>query len=248
MMRSTFGSGLVDSLPEQDAYACQLFRGLPRNVLKDFESIGHTSAYIKGVSLFKEGQNPRGIYLLRLGRAKLITCLDKGEARITRIAGAGEVLGLSETIAGLPYEATAETITPSRTVFVSRANFLRFLREHPRACFRVVQILGHSLHASYRHFSLFSGAPTVAARVAGLLLNWSSQTGEETSEGVRLEILLTHRDIARLICSTRETVTRTLGEFKRQGLLELSGTTLIIRDMAALMSLLKMDPSRRRTS
>jgi CRP/FNR family transcriptional regulator len=245
-MRSTYGSELVDSLPEQDTYAC--FLGLPRNVLRDFESIRYTSAHVKGVPLYTEGQNAGGIYLLRLGRAKLITRLDKGEAHITRIAGAGEVLGLSETIVDVPYEATAETLTPCRTDFVSRANFLRFLSDHPRACFRVAQLLGHSLHAAYRQFRLFSRAPTVAARVAGLLLNWSSQTGEGTSEGLRLEIPLTHSDIARLIGSSRETVTRTFGEFKRQGLLELSGATLVIRDTAALRSLLKMDPPRRHTT
>jgi CRP/FNR family transcriptional regulator, cyclic AMP receptor protein len=66
-----------------------------------------------------------------------------------RIAGPGEVLGLSSTLSGKPYELTAETLDSSQVVFVKRKDLLRFLREHPDACLQVVHLLSGDLHGAY---------------------------------------------------------------------------------------------------
>lgn len=243
-MNSADGSELIDSLLPQEESACHPFQDLPRKILKDFAAICYTSDYLKGVSLFVEGQSPRGLYLLRSGRVKLVTRSGKGEARIRRIAEPHEMLGLSATIAGVPYEATALSLTACRADFVSRKDFLYFLRQHPAACFRVVQLLGQYLQAAHGHFRLLSNAPSVACKLAALLLDWSAQKGVETGAGIRFEIPLTHRDLARLIGSRRETVTRTLGEFRRKHLLRLEGTTILIEDRAALEALLRVHGAR----
>jgi CRP/FNR family transcriptional regulator, cyclic AMP receptor protein len=70
-------------------------------------------------------------------------------------------------------------------------------------------------------------------KLARLLLHWSSE-GRETAEGMQIKIPLTHEQIAECVGSTRETVTRTLNEFKHRHLVMLKGATMIIPDPAAL--------------
>ena len=79
-----------------------------------FDSVKFTGLYPKGSLLFVEGEEPRGIFILCSGRAKLTTSSTEGKTLIVKIAEPGEVLGASATILGKPYEVSAETIEPSQ--------------------------------------------------------------------------------------------------------------------------------------
>ena len=108
--------------------ADRIFCDLPTSALQSFESIKYATAYPKGAVLFVEGQSPRGIFVLCKGRVKLSICATDGKTLILKIAEPGEVLGLSATVSGKPYELTAETIDPCQVNFVKREDFLRFLK------------------------------------------------------------------------------------------------------------------------
>lgn len=66
-----------------------------------------------------------------------------------RIAGPGEVLGLSASLAGTPHEMTAELLDNAQIATVKRGDLLRFLHEHPEACLQVVNLLSQDLHTAY---------------------------------------------------------------------------------------------------
>ena len=74
---------------------------------------------------------------------------------------------------------------------------------------------------------------SVSEKLARLLLEWSTD-GDPTSEGIRIKVALTHEEIAQLIGTSRETVTRVLGEFREKKVAQLRGSTLVIQDKAAL--------------
>ena len=65
-----------------------------------------------------------------------------------RISEPGEVLGLPATVTGKPYELTADVIEPTQANFISRTDFLNFLREHGEVSLRVAQQLGETYHAA----------------------------------------------------------------------------------------------------
>src|SRR5205085_4318869 len=81
-------------------------------------------------------------------QVKLAAGSSDGKSLITRIAGPGEVLGLSATISGRPYMATAETLAPCQVNFIKREDFLRFLSEHHLACLRVAEHLSQNCYAA----------------------------------------------------------------------------------------------------
>src|SRR5512146_3116251 len=105
----------MESVTRPSCFRCELrpdrvFCDLPADALHAFDGIKSVSAYPRGTQIFNEGRQPRGIFLLCDGRAKLSVCSEDGKRLMLRIAGPGEVLGLSSTMAGRPYELTAEEL------------------------------------------------------------------------------------------------------------------------------------------
>lgn len=126
-----------------------MFCDLPADALQSFDAIKTVTLYPRGATLFAEGRQPRGVFVLCDGRAKLSICSESGKRLMLRIAGPGEVLGLSATMSGRTYELTAETLDSSQVVFVKRKDLLKFLRDHREACLQVVHLLSGDLHTAY---------------------------------------------------------------------------------------------------
>src|SRR5438045_8185725 len=104
--------------------------------MQGLQEIRSLAALPAGAVLWMEGQPTRGIFILCHGRAKLSTSSSDGKTIILRIAEAGELLGLSSTISDKPYEVTAETLEPTQANFISRHDFLAFLKAHGEAALR----------------------------------------------------------------------------------------------------------------
>ncbi len=239
-MRPNTNAEPINNNQDSKSLANQLLEGLSQEAARAFEEMKQTNTYPSGATLFTEGGAPLGIYILREGRAKLILNPDKNRAQIIRISEPGEVLGLSAAIANEPYEMTVETLAPCRIDFVSRKELLRYLHEQPEVCFRVVQLLGQTLHESYEQFCLYDKSLSAATRLAYVILNWCNE-GVETREGIRVTIPLTHEGIARMIGTSRETVTRTLSKLKSKRILAIDGSSLLIRKKAELEKLVQIN-------
>lgn len=206
----------------------QLFCNMSPAAMKTLDAIKFTSVYPKGSILFVDGEEPRGVFILCSGRAKLTTSSSEGRTLIVKIAEAGEVLGASATILGRPYEVSAETLEPSQLNFIKRDDFLRFLNSHTEACLHTAQQLSEKYQSAQREIRSLGLAQSTAEKLGKLLLDWCALHGETTPKGIRLKVLLTHEEIAQMIGTTRETVTRMLSDFKRKKIVEVKGSTIVI--------------------
>jgi CRP/FNR family transcriptional regulator len=201
--------------------------------MKEFETVKSTATYPAGAILFLEKQDPRGIFVLCQGEVKLSISSSGGKTLILRIAKPGEILGLMAVMSGSSYEVTAETLHPCQVAFIRRDDFLKFLARHPEVYLAVVKQLSSLYQGAceqLRTVGLSASAPEKLARV---LLDWST-TGKETKQGTQIKVPLTHEEIAEFIGTTRETVTRTLSDFKTRQLVALQGSTMMISNRAAL--------------
>src|SRR5689334_9145207 len=197
----------------------------------------YDTAYRKGGGLFVEGQSPRGIFVLCKARVKMSICSTDGKTLILKIADPGEVLGLSATVSGKPYELTAETIDPCQVNFVKREDFLRFLKEHGDACFKVAEQLSDKYNTACHEVRSLGLSHSAGEKLAKLLLEWTSKNGEATKQEPRLKLALTHEEIAQMIGTSRETVTRLFADLRKRQIVHAKGSTLHIRNKAALKAL-----------
>jgi len=232
-MKGPYGFELNDNCETCKLRSNGFFCQLPAGAVKDLDAIKFRSAYPKGAVLFIEKQTARGIYVLCEGQVKLSISSSEGKTLILRIAKAGEVLGLVSALGGTPHEVTAETLQPCQVAFVPRDAFLQFISKHPEAYPIIANQLGSQYSVAceqVRNLGLSGSAPE---KVAKFLLDFAV-SGQRTKEGIRLKLPLTHEEIAEFIGTTRETVTRTLSEFKSHHLVELRGSTLVIENREAL--------------
>ena len=213
--------------------SANFFCNLSESSLQTFESLKITNAYPKGATLFMEGQPSNGIYMLCQGRVKLSTCSRDGKVIILRIAEAGEVLGLSATVSDSNYEATAEILEPCQVNFVRKDDFLRFLAQNTEACFSAIKQISHKYHTAYIQVRSFGLSHTAADKLAKLLLEWS-KTNNNGNGSSHLKISYTHEEIAEMIGTSRETVTRILKDFKTRKLIDVKGLDLVIHDLKKL--------------
>lgn len=211
----------------------EFFKKLSAVALRDLESMEFPSLYQPGVLLFSEKGVPSGIFIVVSGEVKLSINSSDGKRLILSIAKAGEVLGLSSALSGLPCEMTAEVLYPSRIAVIERDQFLGFMARHPE----VYQVVTEELSRQYkiaceqlRTVALVGSAPEKLAR---LLLDWS-ESGQKTDAGFRFRFSLTHEEIGEFIGASRETVTRTLSSFKSRRLVAFHGSMLEIPNRVAL--------------
>ncbi len=236
-MHSPYGLDVNDSCFECSVRSNGHFCDFDPELLKSFEALKFTTVFPKGAVLFVEGQSPRGVFMLCSGSVKLTTCSSEGKAVITRIAEGGEVLGLSSTVSGKPYMATAETLGPCQVNFIRREDFLQFLKDNNTACLRVSEHLSNNYHSAFEQIRSLGLSRTASEKLARLILELASKKSRETEKGISLKLTLTHEEIAQMIGSSRETVTRLLGHFKSKRIIDIKGSTLIIRDKPALLAM-----------
>jgi CRP/FNR family transcriptional regulator, cyclic AMP receptor protein len=216
--------------------ADSFFGEISRKTGHSLEEISRTNSYPAGALLFMEDEPSQGVYIICQGSVKLLTTNSDGRTLIFKIAKRGDVLGLNAALTGASHEVTAETLQPAQLAYVSREDFLKFIRENPDACLQVAQRLGRDCDSAYQLIRSIGLSNSVEAKLARFLLDWSAE-GRTTHEGLRVRLALTHEEIAQLIGCSRESVSRSFSDFKRKHLVEVNGSTLLLQDKAALESL-----------
>jgi CRP/FNR family transcriptional regulator len=237
-MRTPYGLNITDNCVTCPVREQHLFCNLADTTLHMLNELKSTAVYPKGAILFIEGQQPRGVFILCAGKVKLSTSSREGKTIITKLSSPGDVLGLNATISNRPYEVTAEMVEPGQANFVARDAFLAFLREHGDVAVRVAEQLSRNYYAAYEEIKTLGLATSPSEKFARLLLAWPIES-RDVGKGVQLRMTLTHEEIAEMIGTTRETVSRLFSEFKKKQLVSVKGTTLTIRNTRVLQDLVQ---------
>jgi CRP/FNR family cyclic AMP-dependent transcriptional regulator len=232
-MRAPYGLNILDNCVTCPMRGEHLFCNVSLQAGQRLNEIKSTAVYPKGAMLFIEGQQPRGVFVLCAGKVKLSTTSREGKTIITKVSDGGDVLGLNAVVSNRPYEVTAEMMEPGQANFIPRDSLLHYLKDYPDVAMKVAQQLSRNYYTAYEEIRTLGLAASPSEKFAKLLLTWSSKnTSEDGSAQVKLT--LTHEEVAEMIGTTRETVSRLFSEFKKKQLMQLKGATLVIRSRMAL--------------
>lgn len=232
-MRAPYGLNIIDNCQSCPLRAEHLFCNLPAQAGQRLSEIKSTAVYPKGAMLFIEGQMARGVFVLCSGKVKLSTTSREGKTIITKISDSGDVLGLNAVVSNRPYEVTAEMMEPGQANFIPKDSLQLMLKDFPEAAMRIAQQLSRNYFTAYEEIRTLGLAASPSEKFAKLLLSWSTKTTQpDGSSQVRLT--LTHEEIAEIIGTTRETVSRLFSEFKKKQLMQAKGAMLVIRSRIAL--------------
>jgi CRP/FNR family transcriptional regulator, cyclic AMP receptor protein len=211
------------------------FCSFDQPLMNEFNAIGHLTLYPSNSTLLMEGQSPRGVYIACSGRSKLSVEARDGKTIILKIAGNRQILGLSAVVAGGPSLVTVTTIELCQIKFIERESFLRLIERNRHAALACATLLAQEIATSFDDVYELLLARSSTEKLARLLLSWVSD--EPRNRELRVPTEFTHQEIAQMIGSSRETVTRLLSDMKRKELIRVDGETLVIPNRIALQAI-----------
>jgi CRP/FNR family transcriptional regulator len=225
------------------------FTRLKNEALAHFEAIAPEVSRSRGEMLFVEGEKPRCVFLILSGRVKLSVSSREGRTAILRVAGPGEILGISAAMSGSAHETTAEAAELCRVKAIRVSDFLQLLQQFPEAAAEATSCLLREYRVALNNVCRLALPNTVAGRLASLLLEWldapratatndrqgnDRQGNDRQVNDRRFIVALTQEEIASMTNTSRETVSRVLHQFQQDKLIRIKGASVTILQPQAL--------------
>lgn len=211
------------------------FCNLSPQALTEFETLGMQVMVPAGGTLFFEGQPSRSVSVLCAGHVKLAASSKDGKTLLVRIAKPGDVLGLSAALLDMPYEITAQALDPVQIKAFQRQDFLRFLERHIEGSMHAAKMLNQEYRDALKDATRLALSVSITGRVARL---FSEMILGQNQPYPCFRMSLTHEDLATMLGTTRESVTRALNDMKRKEIIAIKGTSITVLRRDALELLL----------
>jgi len=191
--------------------------------------------------LFGEGNPSLAVYCILSGIVKVYKTGSKGEPLIIRLLGPGELVGYRAVLAREPYAATAEAVGDVTVCVIPADKILELLRVSSEFCQRMLLKLSRELLTSEEQMMALA-QETVRARTLRMLVSFLDKAGGELRVGGLLPVPLQRSEIAQMVGTSPETLSRTLRRLAHEEILQVTRTEIFIRDAARLRSLRRNPP------
>lgn len=215
--------------PRQVISSSSLFQGLPEKEIDLIVAIAIERSYQKGESIFFEGEPANGFYMVGEGKVKIFKMSLGGKEQILHIFGEGEIFGEVPVFHGMPFPASAETLAVTRLLFFPRDTFVALVTRNPSIALNMLAVLSMRLRRFTVQIENLS-LKEVPARLAGYLLYLLEEQNRE--DYVELEI--SKGQLASLLGTIPETLSRIFAKMSEEGLIEVAGRRINILDRPGL--------------
>ncbi len=213
--------------------AIPLFQGVAEEHRRELAAIAEERTFARGRMIFSEGDEATGFYVVVSGRARVFKVSPEGKEQILNIFGPGEPFGEAPVFAGEQFPANASALEDSHILFFPRPAFIGLIQETPSLALNMLAVLSRRLR---KFANLIEGLSLkeVPGRLAGHLLYFSEQDGG--ADNLRLDV--SRGQLASLLGTIPETLSRILSRMASEGLIRLEGSREIrIMDREALEEL-----------
>lgn len=193
-----------------------------------------------GMVLFCAGDTGDALYVVESGNIKISRITAEGKERILRILGQGEVIGEMALFDEEPRSADAVAMGDTLLIRLPKAEFLKILETVPQLAIRLLAVLAARLrmmNEKLEDLTFLDARRRIARLLVDLAGGWYEQ--HEDPDAVTLKLKLTHEEMAALVGTSRETVSRVLGEFQETGTIYVAERVVHIRKWNELKKLVE---------
>jgi len=212
--------------------ATPLFNGLTSDQLNTITGIAQVRSYKKGERIFFEGDDGEGFYIVAAGKVKIFKVSTEGKEQILHIYGPGHPFGEVPVFAGSRFPANALALTQSRLLFFPRKAFAQLLTENPSLSMNMLAVLSMRLREFTLQIENLS-LKEVPARLASYLLYLAKE--QETPQ--RVELQISKGQLASLLGTIPETLSRIFAKMAGRGLIAVNGKEIDLCDRERLAEL-----------
>jgi len=213
-----------------------LFSSLPESQLCVISEVKNLISHRKGQIVYYEGTKPLGIFCVNAGVIKVYKTASNGKEQILYLAKEGDFLGYHALLGEESYSNSATIIKDAKICFIPKEVFLGSMMKNPDFFRRITKQLSHELGILEDKLTDAS-QKSIRERLAVLLLQLANTYGVDGGGQQQIELILTREEIAGMVGTATESVIRLLSEFKKDGLIELDGKKISIKDKKGLVRL-----------
>ncbi len=210
-----------------------LFSGLEQSEMDFIARRAVPRRYSAGETIFSEGEPCQGLYVVESGSVKIFKTSPGGREQLLAIDGPGASIAELPVFDDGNYPASASAVNDARLVFISKQDFRALCLEHPQVALKVLSVVGARLRRLVGIIEELSFT-TVRHRMAALLLNLAKRGGTKTDRGTEFTLPATHQELAAMIGTVRELVSRNLSRLQAENIIAVEGRTVIVPDLARL--------------
>ncbi|MDF0727861.1 Crp/Fnr family transcriptional regulator [Cytobacillus sp. S13-E01] len=197
-----------------------LFKELSRDELLEIVNIAQNRHFIKGIHVFMQDDPLENVYFIHSGKVKIYRNDVNGKEQIVSIFKSGDMFPHVGFFRKGTYPAFAQVIEDARIVIISIAHFEKLLLQHPQVCIKLFRVMGEKIIDLQNRLESQILNNTYE-QIIKLLLRLADTDGKLLTDGTT--ILTTHftnKDMANMIGTTRETVSRTLTKLKKKNFIK----------------------------
>ena len=209
-----------------------LFGGLAEEQLDRVAQISQDITFDRNAPIFWEGDEGRGFYIVAAGKIKIFKLSPEGKEQILHIYGPGQPFGEVPVFAGQHFPANAQAVEKSRLLFFPRQAFIDLITAHPSLALNMLAMLSTRL----RQFTIQVENLSLK-EVPGRLASYLIYLSEEQNTSETLHLPISKGQLASLLGTIPETLSRILGKMSAQGLIAVQGADIFLNDRAALEEL-----------
>jgi CRP/FNR family transcriptional regulator len=202
-----------------------LFSGLPEEQLDKIAEIAITKNFGKGESIFFEGEPGIGFYMVTRGKVKIFKTSFDGKEQILHIFGPGEPFGEVPVFHGNPYPANAEALSECEVLFFPRTEFVGLITTQPSLALNMLAVLALRLRRFTTQVENLS-----LKEVPGRLASYLYYLMEEQQRQDRVVLDIPKGQLASLLGTSSETLSRIFNKMSEEGLIRVEGKTIFILD------------------
>lgn len=192
--------------------------------------------YARDEALFHEGHRAHAYFLLAEGRVKIVQTSPEGLEVILHLLGPGDLAGALPNLDDGTFPGSALALDDVVALAITPREFEDLLVQHPRVAINLLHFAAGKLRAVHSRLRELS-TERADRRVARTISRLAAQIGRRTEDGVLLDAPLTRLTLAELSGTSLFTVSRTLKEWERQGLLLIGRERVVVVDTHALATL-----------
>ncbi len=213
-----------------------------RELLALLQSMGIATAdrvYGPGDAIYSEGEYGDALYVLISGVVKLFRPYSGSKEATLRLLKSWDIFGHLAFAGETKQRAYAEAVTECKVTKVPKVFVERAIRREPRAALKMMTLLELRL-VQYEELVECLLPRETEVRLANLLPVLARKFGERNGSDLTIDIRLTHQDLAAMVASTRESVTKVLNDMRNRGIVEVEGGRITLKDHAALTRLRRL--------
>lgn len=210
-----------------------IFAGLAENELAFLMQRAIPRHFSEGEIVFSEGEPCSGLYVVESGHVRIFKSSSGGREHVLSVDGPSSSIAELPVFDGGNYPASVAAIDDATLLFISKQDFQALCLAHPQVALKVLRVVGARLRRLVGIIEELSFT-TVRHRLASFLLRLARKEGERKGEGIEILLPASNQEFAAQIGTVRELVSRNLSRLQAEGILEVDGRSVLIRDLKAL--------------